>query len=149
MLSERLVALPWLAVGVWLAVAGHDIGIGSARDPGSGSFIFWLGLIIAAMAGWLLWAPEAGDLTLRERLRATLRPRVMLATAATALYALLLEPIGFVLSTAAFLFALAQLVKPGRVLGAAIFAIVATLATYGFFRYLLATQLPAGILADR
>jgi putative tricarboxylic transport membrane protein len=146
MVSDRLVALPWIAVGAWLVYAGRDLGIGSARDPGPGAFFFWLGFVVAIAAGWQLLASVRASTPMQQRIHAALDRRAMLAVAATAFYAFILEPVGFVLSTCLFLFALTQLLRPGRLLNSALFAVLAAIASYGFFRHLLGTQLPAGLL---
>ena len=146
MLLDRLVALPWIVIGAWLVYAGRDLGIGSARDPGPGAFFFWLGFVVAIAAGWQLLAPLRANAPSQQRISDALDLRAMLAVTATTIYAFILEPVGFVLSTSLFLFALTQLVLPGRLVKSALFAVLAAVTTYGFFRHLLGTQLPAGLL---
>jgi putative tricarboxylic transport membrane protein len=146
MISDRLVALPWMVIGAWLVYAGRDLGIGAARDPGPGAFFFWLGLVIAISASWQLLSPSPAGAPMRDRLRAAADPRPLIAVAATAIYAYMLEPVGFVLATCFFLFVLTQLVQKGRLLQSALFSVVAAVGSYVFFRHLLGTQLPAGLL---
>ncbi len=42
--------LVWLAFGAFIACHGYELGLGVAREPGSGFAIFWLGLFTAAFA---------------------------------------------------------------------------------------------------
>ena len=47
------VALIGLGSGLWLAWAGHDLGIGDMYEPGSGFILFWVGIILAALSAAL------------------------------------------------------------------------------------------------
>jgi putative tricarboxylic transport membrane protein len=141
--GARLPGLVTLAVGLaaaWLArrlPAQAGFGLGPAFLP------FWTGLVLAGCGGWLLVRPGTAD--------GPPPARWGLARAAGGLglllgYALALEPVGYVASTASFL-VVAMLGleprRPGRALavglgGAAFLVLV--------FRVWLRVPLPTGLL---
>src|SRR3546814_19815266 len=42
-----------LGAGLWLAYAGHDLGLGDMNEPGSGFILFWIGIIMAGLSAAL------------------------------------------------------------------------------------------------
>ncbi len=135
-----------LGSGLWLASAGHDLGIGNMNEPGSGFILFWIGLILAGLSAALAavgaFGSGSGDgVPFGERWQ-----NVPLVLFYLIVYSALLETVGFIPMTTALLLLLFTTVQP---IGwkAAIFSSVAiTLTVYVVFGVGLGTRFPAGIL---
>lgn len=63
-----------------------------------------------------------------------------------AAYVVAFIPLGYLLSTAAFLMAMTSYVTPRRLLGNAVFSLVFPVAVYVLFGYALRVSLPSGVL---
>ena len=62
------------------------------------------------------------------------------------LYILLLNPVGYLLTTLMLLFVIARLLGSRRILRDAVFSIVTTAVVYAFFNFVLKIGLPSGVL---
>src|SRR3546814_8247032 len=50
-----------LGAGLWLAYAGHDLGLGDMNEPGSGFILFWIGIIMAGLSAALAGSGLVGS----------------------------------------------------------------------------------------
>ncbi len=139
---DRVSALFWLAVAIFAIVKGFALKLGSLTRPGAGFFPFWGGVVLAILALVLLVrAFRDGE---HGRPPAFGYPRRPLVVAAAILgYVALLEPLGFVAVTAAFLGVLFRLEGRGWTFSA-LSALAGTAGSYALFRLWLKTQLPVG-----
>lgn len=145
-MTDRLTGLLLLAFAVWFGVLGWNLPRSFFSDP-TGSRAFPLG--VAA-----LLAPLALALILRpSRTAVAWAPRgtwpllgVMLLTLVA--YALVLEPLGFLLATVLAFTALALVFRapPTR---AVVASVVATVTLYALFGWVLELYLPDGALVER
>jgi len=121
------------------------VGIGSLSDPGPGFFPFWAGIImgilsfVAYMKALRIKGEDIGPWYSRERWR-----KVLLILAIITGYALVLETLGFVLSTFLLLFTLFKLVENQRWWFAVGGSLVVAIASFGVFDRWLKLQLPKG-----
>lgn len=139
--------LLWLALGGFVAVEGHELGLGTANDPGSGFLLFWAGLLMAGLALVQLGRCPAGEGGGRL---AGLWPgprwwRPVAAVLALAAYAAALLPVGFLISTFAFLLVLMLAVDRTPPATAFAVALLATAACILVFDRWLGVGLPRGI----
>ena len=137
----RLFAAIWLLFCIWLAILAWGFQAPFAYDPvGPRAYPLLLLGLMAAGSLWLLYKPGLLDQQLHvpSTLRATLCVLALLA------YALLFEPLGFILSTALAAFALGVLFT-GRLAPCAISGVLMGLLLYGLFDYLLDVPLPLGL----
>jgi putative tricarboxylic transport membrane protein len=136
-------------LGIWLAYEGRDLGLGELREPGSGFILFYLGLIMAALsAGVMVSGLVAGKGTTVASLWAGKRlGKVLLVVAYLTVYAMLLEPVGFVPLTVLLLILLFKTVEPQGWTTAIVGSVVTTAVVYVVFGLGLGTQFPAGLLA--
>lgn len=135
-------------LGVYLVREGGDLGFGDPAEPGSGFMFWWIGVALlvaaAALAGFaLVGAPASGpDIQTNGRISLALACVVALGA-----YALLLERVGFIPTSAALLTGLFVFVGGYRPLPAAGLGIGGAFASWFLFAKLLSSNLPAGILA--
>lgn len=136
-------ALMLLGGAITFAAAGA--GIGTLGDPDTGFLAFHLGIALAAcgglvaVVGWVRRAP--GD-RLRERFRGSGRSLEVIAL--LIVYSLLLERMGFPLTTFVLLWLLSGGLDRRRRWRAAGYAVALTAATYLLFEVVLDSGLPAG-----
>lgn len=140
--AEAAGGLAWLAVGLFAAWQGRELGIGTLAEPGSGFLIFWAGCLIAGFA-LAIAAAALRSRAAQEPLWAGTRwDRVLVVTAALVIYAALLDRIGYLAATAALMLALMRLVLPVRWPVALGVALGSTAGTWWVMQRLLGIQLP-------
>ncbi len=140
----RIFAAVWLLVCALLAVVAWGFQAPFSYDPvGPRAYPLLLLFLMATAALWLIYKPgDAEDLPISW----TLARKVALFVIAMFAYALLFEPLGFILSTALTGFGLGILFH-GRVLPSLVSGVLMGALLYGLFDYLLDVPLPMGLLA--
>jgi putative tricarboxylic transport membrane protein len=103
--------------------------------------------ILLGAAILLLWKALTGrSLSLESRLAPTDRTRVLWVAALTGVYVLVVEYLGFIATTAPYMFGFTLVLGEQRWLRLALFAVVVPLATYLLFNTALNVPLPRGWL---
>lgn len=139
--------LVWLAFGIFIAVQGYELGLGEAREPGSGFAIFWLGLFMAAFAASIvLSAIKNGSEDIASLWHGTRWPKVFLIIALLLIFGFMFETIGFVLCSLILLLVLMRFVDPVPWPTALIVSVGATFGIWYAMNKLLLIQLPNGLL---
>lgn len=137
----------WLAFSLYVCLESLRIGIGRPSDPGPGFIFFWSGLVLAALA---VLGPLRACVSHRDR--ETTAPRqtnwsqILLALVVLGLYALFIERIGFLLTTAVMMGLIVRLAGEHRWSRIVTFALGATLGAYAILQVWLQTRLPPGLL---
>jgi putative tricarboxylic transport membrane protein len=144
--GDVLAAVFWLAVALVVTWSGYDLGLGTLVDPGPGFMIFWVGIVMAALAAAAFTAGVPQLLTtphgqLRTATRWWFVPYVI---GLLAIYAWLMPIVGFVTTTVVFLFILFATIDRQGWLMPPVGAVLATAVAYIVFHRWLGTQLPAG-----
>ncbi|MFN3743654.1 MAG: tripartite tricarboxylate transporter TctB family protein [Hyphomicrobiaceae bacterium] len=140
--------LVWLAFGIFVAFQGYDLGLGEAREPGSGFAIFWLGLLTEAFALSIVFgAIKGGSEDLASLWRGTRWPKVLLVVVLLLVFGFLFETIGFVLCSLVLLLVLMRVVDPVPWPTALLVSFGATFGTWYALNKLLMIQLPNGWLS--
>jgi putative tricarboxylic transport membrane protein len=140
--------LVWTALGLYVAVAARDLGTGSVGEPGPGLLAFLLGLAMAGIGA--VGVVRGGFQLAGQPGSAAGAPSSWLRTAGLAvallLYIAALEPVGFLIATAAFLVTLFLAFRALPALKAVAVSTVLTGVSYALFKLALGIQLPAGLL---
>jgi putative tricarboxylic transport membrane protein len=146
--GEILAAGFWLAIALWVAWSGHDLGLGSLRDPGPGFMIFWVGLVMTALSAATLAAAarQPGGTRLGQLWADTRWWLVPYVVVLLALYAWIMPVVGFMATTVLFLLVLFMSIDRQGWLAPPLGAVLVTAAAYVVFHRWLGTQLPAGEL---
>ena len=133
------------ALAIWQS---SIIPMGNIRQPGPGFLPFWVGVILALLSA-VLWFQAVSRKPAAEPARFLSGegkwPYVIAAGIALLIYAFLLEPLGFIISTFLLLIFLFRVIgkKSWRV--GVTGAIVVTFFTHLIFRVALKVQLPRGL----
>jgi putative tricarboxylic transport membrane protein len=138
----------WLAFGAFVAYQGYELGLGQAREPGSGFAIFWLGLLTAAFSlSIIVSALQDGSEDIASLWRDTRWGKVLLIIVLLLVFGFLFEKIGFILCSLTLLMVLMRLVDPVPWTTALATSIGATLGVWYTLSKLLLIQLPNGLLS--
>ena len=144
--GEVLAAAFWVAFALGVTWAGANLGLGTLSNPGSGSMIFWVGVVmlalsLAAFAVAVRQPAGEGLGGLWQGLRWWLVPYVVVLLA---LYAWLMPMLGFLACTVLFLFILFMTIDRQGWLAPPLGALLITAGAYIVFHRWLGTQLPSG-----
>jgi putative tricarboxylic transport membrane protein len=144
--GEILAALFWLAIALGVTWSGADLGLGTLNDPGSGSMIFWVGVVmtglsLATLIVALRRPAAAGLASLWHGTRWWLVPYVVVLLA---VFAWLLPALGFFATTVLLLFTLFMTIDRQGWIAPPLGALLITAGAYIVFHRWLGTQLPAG-----
>ncbi|AYF87930.1 MULTISPECIES: tripartite tricarboxylate transporter TctB family protein [unclassified Pseudomonas] len=140
----RIFAAVWLLVCAVLAVVAWGFQAPFSYDPvGPRAYPLLLLFLMATAALWLIYKPGDAD---SLPISWPLARKVALCVLALFAYALLFEPLGFVVSTSLVGFGLGLLFM-GRPLASLVSGVLMGLLLYGLFDYLLDVPLPLGLLA--
>ena len=148
-IGEVLFAALWLGIALVITWSGRELGLGSLRDPGPGFLIFWVGLVMTLLSAVTLVtvtrAPAGTEPHVWTGTRWWLVPYAIVLLV---LYAWVLPLLGFMATTALFLFILFMTIDRSGWLTPPIAAIAVTAVAYIVFHRGLGTQLPAGIAEE-
>lgn len=148
---ETAVALTLLALAAVVVVDSLRVGIGWADDgPRSGAFPFWIGVLLAACAGWILLGAlrgRGGDAIFAERAQLA---RVAAMLAPIAVYVAAIGPLGIYVASALLIawFMLRHGERGGRWVGPTVAAVSlgVPLAAFMVFERWFLVPLPKGPL---
>jgi putative tricarboxylic transport membrane protein len=140
--------LAWLAFGTFIAYQGYQLGLGEAREPGSGFAIFWLGLMTAAFSLSILYsALKEGSEDLASLWAGTRWQKVLLIIVLLLVFGFLFDRIGFILCSLVLLLVLFRIVDPVPWPTALLVSFGATFGIWYSLNKLLLIQLPNGWLS--
>lgn len=139
-----------MAVAAYVIVSGFRLGFGAWREPGPGFLAVLSGMALGGLAAiWcrMAWvarrtaAPAGRFIAEAGGARKGIR-----TAAALAAFALLLEPLGFPLTTLAFLIFLLRTIEPQRWGLTLALSVVTTVLCILVFQIWLQVQFPEGLL---
>jgi putative tricarboxylic transport membrane protein len=137
-----------LFIGIFFFIEAQKFPIGRLTRPGPGFLPFWLGIsmMIVSLALVIRSILKKDDSLPHENLWKGLKwHKIILTTIALLLYALVLESIGFSISTFVLIFFLFCVIGEMSWWGGAIGSILTSFLTYALFRQWLEVQLPKGL----
>jgi len=148
---DRWSALFWLATSVAVCVHSVSLGVGSFREPGVGFLFFWTGAILGGLSLVLLFKSRQAQQKAKTkdpwgRFREIHWLKVAAVLAALAVYVLLFERLGALISTAIFIGSLMQIIEPKKWYIAVFLSVASSLSTYVLFKVFLNVRLPPGLL---
>lgn len=137
--SEVVGSFFWLAVGIFFAVGGVKLGLGTSRNPGPGFLPLIMALIFISFSLFIL----AKGLIKPERpISGFPWRRHALMVASVFFYGLLLDLLGFLLSTFFLMFALYGLLFTGKSRWRSVFFYAAATALVGWFVFSVILKVP-------
>ncbi len=142
----------WIGIGFIICVLALQFDLGTFHQPGPGFVALLTGLFIAAIGVAMIVAramskgrPDKGHGTY-EPFRVNAWPRLVYTTALLLAYIILIEPLGFVLTTFLLMFGLFFDYEKRNYAWSFLFAVVTSLASYLVFEVWLRCQLPSGLV---
>lgn len=145
-------AIFWIALGIFVSIYAYaKLGIGTLNAPGPGLMPFILGILFSILALFalirILRRRGQQNRTKEDESdqHETVYKKVILVVVALFAYALLLEPLGFILTTFLTMTLLFRSAGFKRWIIAAAYSGVVVLITYFLFTY-LGVRFPPGIL---
>lgn len=145
---DRWSSLSLIFLSILLCIESYRLKLGSYYAPGPGFLPFWIGLIIIILSLILFFQSVRMDQ--EENIENILMERnwknILLLIASLFIYTLILEKLGFVISTFVFIAFILRLVETKRWPVVVNVAVAAALGTYLIFEVWLQTQLPRGVL---
>ena len=149
MSKETLAAGFWLLFSLCMSIASFRLGTGTGNRPGPGFFPFYAAVAIGIISLFRLRR------TRREATTPTVGApdgtgewrKVLSVVASMLAYAVLLEPLGFVICTFLLMAFFLKFVAAQRWLTALSFAFAVALVAHVLFNVLLDADLPKGLLA--
>ena len=149
---SRLEGPIWVAFGIVIAFLSYRTGIGSFNEPGAGFVALASGLFMIAIGTVMALfradsSPEANAEARPAMRGGASRPlvRLILPLALLVLYALLLEPLGYLVATFILMSGLFFDPERPRLAGPLFASLASVAATYTVFEVWLKTQLPRGV----
>ena len=138
----------WLVIGLLICEESWRINLGEFRNPGPGFLPFGTGLILGGLALTVLarsWPGEGrGDRAFwADRSR---WPKGILTLACIFIYGVLLEPLGFLLTTFLIMGFMFRVIEPQRWRTVLAGAFLSAVIAYLIFDTWLQVELPKGLL---
>ncbi len=147
MKRESIIAIFWLLLSCYIVYGSYQLGLGTAGRPGAGFFPFGMALAIAVIALLRLTGVNRDATVSKKATSADEWRKITCVVAGMFAYLLLLDPLGFALSTFLLLAFYLKLVAAQPWQRSLIFAASTALGAHLFFDVLLRAQLPRGLLA--
>ena len=136
-----------LAVSLAIFIGSMQLQVGTLTAPGSGFFPLLTGVVLGIFSILIIaQARDTSKVPVRFWAPAANRKGIYLSFLLILVYALLLERLGFIVSTTLFFVLFSRYVSGHRWRTAVFFALVTSLATYLVFSLLLHAPLPQGIM---
>ena len=144
---QRVTAAIFVVMGVCVAIYSFSkLGVGTMRRPGAGFFtvICGTGILILSIM-WLLDLVSDKDPTLFFEEKGDWVPP-SLGVGVTLIYALLMTPLGYTLSTLVFIVLWQVVIARARLRTVILFGVIGSVTMYVLFEYLLGVPLPDGFI---
>lgn len=134
-----------LLFSCFICIQSYRLNLGTLSSPGPGLFPFGAGLILGflALIAILQSAQEGGS----ERIEGRGNLKIVLVLFTLIAYGLILERVGFLVTTFALLIFLLKVIVSQRWARVLVSAFLSTLACYLIFEVWLKAQLPKGFLS--
>ncbi len=137
----------FIVFSIYVCIISYRLGLGSLHKPGSGFMPFWSGAFVGILAAIVL----IQDVISRDR-QGVQEPRESVTWKSIALtlfffliYILVLEHVGYLISTALFVAIILKIIERKRWFLSGWVAIVMASASYYIFKVWLQAELPKGL----
>jgi putative tricarboxylic transport membrane protein len=136
----------WLALAIFVVWSGFKLEIGSISDPGSGFVLFYVGILMCLFAITIMvTAITEGGASFGSLLAGVSWGKPLLIIVYLSIFAVALEPLGFLLSAIPLMLALLRSIDPVRWPLAIPIGVLAPLVFWWVLKKGLLIQLPSGM----
>jgi len=139
----------WLIFSVFVSYLSYQLGLGTLHQPGPGFLFFWTSIVTAILSVAVLVIslrkapPEEAQHPPFTKKNVT---KIVLVLISLFLYALLMEPLGFIIVTPVFFIVLLGVIEKKKWSFAVLVSLIVTVVSYLVFEKALQSQLPKGLL---
>ena len=149
---EKWSSLFWLGVGIFICVGSLRLSLGKFHNPGPGFLSFFAGLVITGLALVVHFqsrgrhpgrAKEESEPIWSDPRKGM---KIVMTVVALLVYAVIMNYLGFLISTFLFLAFILKTIEPQRWSVTLIGSLIASAAFYVIFEIGLQSQLPKGLL---
>ena len=147
--ADRISGIFWLCFAVLVIIQSYHLGLGTLHKPGPGFLFFWVNIVLGIMSLIVLIRAWAGKQ--EEGAQSTIfggqnTSKIVFVMISLFLYAILMEPVGFIPITLLFFIFILRIIEKKRWFLTAFVSIVVTVISYLIFETWLQSQLPKGLL---
>jgi len=142
--AQRIVGSLFTVLGIYVTLYSFiNLGVGTMRKPGPGFFtlICGSGILILSVLWVIIEWKSKDDTPLFEK-GAWISP--LIGIGITLIYALLMEPLGYILSTAVFIVLWQVIIAKAKILTIIVFAVIGSVSMYVLFKVLLGVPVSGG-----
>ncbi len=143
---DRYSGLFWFLLSVVVCFYARRLGLGHFRNPGPGFLFFWSGVVLCVLSLIVLFQTIKPADKEEKTFGNVSWAKVISVIFALVLYGLILEWLGFVLSTVFFMGFLLRSIEARRWYVVILVSVVSSLLTYALFELWLHARLPKGVL---
>jgi putative tricarboxylic transport membrane protein len=145
-ISDRIFGLIWFALGSGMAIEGRKLGMGSLSSPGSGFVPFLAGssLALCGLVLVVLATIRKGKGGGKKTWGGQNWRNLVIPVLSVVIYAFLMEPLGFLISTFLLVFVLLKMTDPKRWLSPVLTSLLVVLSCHILFSVLFKIPLPKG-----
>jgi len=147
--SDQISGSFWFLFSLFISYESYKLGLGSINQPGPGFLFFWTGIVVAILA-FVVIVKALGKPAEREVPEQGLEKKnitkVVLVLVSLFIYAVVMEKLGFFISTLLLFVFLLGFVEKKKWWVAILISFVVTFLSYLIFETGLQSQLPKGIL---
>ena len=143
---DRYSGLFWFLLSVVVCIYARRLGLGHFRNPGPGFLFFWSGVVLCVLSLIILFQTIKPADKEEKAFGSVNWAKVASVVLALVVYGLILERLGFVLSTVLFMGFLLRSIEAKKWYVVILVSVVSSLLTYALFELWLHARLPKGIL---
>jgi putative tricarboxylic transport membrane protein len=149
---EKWSSLFWLGMGIFICIGSLKLSLGQFRNPGPGFLSFFAGLVITGLALVVHFqsrkrrpgrAKEESEPIWSDPKKGM---KIVMTVVALLVYAVVMNYLGFLISTFLFLAFILKTIEPQRWSVTLIGSLITSAAFYVIFEIGLQSQLPKGLL---
>ena len=147
--ADRISGIFWLCFAVLTIIQSYHLGLGTLHKPGPGFLFFWVNIILGIMSLIVLvraWVGKREEGPQPAIFGGQNVSKIAFVLISLFLYAILMEPVGFILITLLFFLFILKIIEKKRWFYTVFVSVVVTVISYLIFETWLQSQLPKGLL---
>ena len=147
--ADRISGIFWLCFAVLAVILSYHLGLGTLHKPGPGFLFFWVNIVLVILSLIVLiraWAGKKEEGPQPAIFGEQNVSKIVFVLISLFLYAILMEPVGFILVTLLFFLFILKIIEKKRWFYTVFVSVVVTVISYLIFETWLQSQLPKGLL---
>ena len=147
---DRLSSIFWLILSVAICIHSYKLGLGRFHNPGPGFLFFWSGVVLGVFSMMILLPTMKGHKEASKESQENIFEnvkwvKIVSVLVSLVIYGLILEWLGFLLSTIFFIAFLLRSIESKKWYIIAFVSIASAFLSYALFELCLQARLPKGI----